>query len=252
MKIHILKKDSTKIGFKYLAGINRSVIPGQVTKLAKSLDLMKGKDITGCIRPVVVSKIKFISGKEEIYIIDGQHLINALMRNGMDIPYTFIEVSDKRDLVEKIAMLNASSKTWALVDYIQAWSAISEEYRSLNTYYQKYDFDLSVLAGILCTGSCNSGGSINKKLKLGEFKINNEDEATKMLNFLTDVLKIVPRMNRYENRYVCTEYINFLKTKGASYNHKLFMYSLVKRTKDLIFSTQEVGKLSEFFEKISR
>ena len=144
MKAQILKKDS-KQSFSYLAGINRPINPSQVTKLANSVNKM------GIIRPVVVAELSFIDGKKKLYIVDGQHLFNALIRNNMDIPYVVIDVKDKKDLVEKIALLNASSKNWAMVDYVTAWASLVPDYVRLNHYFQVYDFEISFLAGVLLT-----------------------------------------------------------------------------------------------------
>ena len=63
----------------------------------------------GCLRPVVIAHLSF---KELVgnYVIDGQHLFHALIRNNMDIPFVMIDVADEQDLVEKLALLNNSSK----------------------------------------------------------------------------------------------------------------------------------------------
>jgi hypothetical protein len=111
MKPQILKKDSHK-SFSYLAGINRPINPSQVTKLAESVNKL------GILRPVIVAEISFLTGKKTNYIIDGQHLFNALLRNNMDIPFISIKIDTKVQLVESIALLNASSKNWAMIDYI--------------------------------------------------------------------------------------------------------------------------------------
>ena len=120
MKIQILKKDSHK-SFSYLAGINRPINPAQVTKLAESVKTL------GILRPVIVAELQFISGKLIKYIIDGQHLFNSLLRNNMDIPYITIKIENKVQLVESIALLNASSKNWSIIDYVTSWSCVSEE-----------------------------------------------------------------------------------------------------------------------------
>jgi hypothetical protein len=234
--------ENSHVKFNYLAGINRPIYPAQVTKLANSINKMS------IIRPVVVATIQFITGKPLLYLIDGQHLFNALIRNGMEIPYVSIEVKDKRDLVEKIALLNASSKTWAMVDYILAWSSLSEDYVKLNHYYQVYDMDLGFLASVLGNSS-SDGGNISKKIKLGEFKIIEESKNVDILNKLTDILKIIPRMDRRQNRYVCGEYVRFLRTEG-NYNHKHFLLNLEKNKKQFLLATQEEGKLSEMFKKL--
>jgi hypothetical protein len=231
------------IKFNYLAGINRSINPGQVTKLAKSLEMM------GIIRPVVIAELSFVNGKPGKYIVDGQHIFNALIRLGWEIPYVTIQVENKQDLVEKIAMLNASSKTWTMQDYVTAWSSLKNDYVKLNHYFQVYDLEITDLAAILM-GNSSGGGNLAKILKSGEFKINNEEKNVAILNYATDVLKVVPRMNRFENRYVIREFVKFLRST-PKYDHKLFLTKLSKNKDKFILATQEEGKLSQLFEKLS-
>ena len=232
------------IKFNYLAGINRPINPAQVTKLARSLE-----QFNSVLRPVVIAEIPFINGKSEKYIIDGQHLFNSLIRLGWEIPYVTIKIDNKQDLVERIAMLNASSKTWTMADYVTAWSSLKEDYVKLNHYFQVYDFEITELAAILM-GNTRGGGNITKLLKAGEFKIVNEQKNVEILNNVTDMLKIVPRMNRFENRYAVKEYVKFLRVT-SKYDHKSFLAKLQKNKEKFILATQEEGKLSELFEKLS-
>jgi hypothetical protein len=232
---------------KYLAGLNRSITPGQVTKIATAIDKM------GVIRPVVLTEISFIDGKKAWYIIDGQHLFNACLRNGIDIPYVMVEVKDKSDLVEKIALLNASSKSWTMQDYITAWSSLKDDYVKLNHYFQVYDFELIMLASILNGCSINKrgggGSAVVKKVKSGEFNIVNEENTIKLLDYLTDALRVIRRQSREENSYFCSEYINFYKN-SSKYNHDKFMVNL-KSKKDLFITTlHEEGKLVELFNTL--
>jgi len=236
-------KGDAKQAFYYLAGINRPISPGQVSKLAVSLAAM------GIIRPIVVTEISFINGKKCKFIVDGQHLFNALIRNGMDIPYVTVEINDKTELVETIAMLNASSKSWTLLDYITAWSSLNDNYVKLNHYFQVYDIELSVLAGVLSDSVSTSCGPVTKKIKEGSFNITNEKDNVKVLDYITDVLKVVPRMNRYENRYTCNEFYKFVKTT-PSYDHIKFMTLLIKNKSKFILATQGEGKLSDLFKKM--
>ena len=241
MKNHILKKDS-KQSFSYLAGINRAINPAQVTKLAESVNKM------GIIRPVVVAYVAFVDGIKKLYIIDGQHLFNALIRNNMDIPYVIIDIKDKKDLVEKIALLNASSKNWAMVDYITAWASLSEDYVKLNHYYQVYDIDLCTLATILLGGSVDGSNTV-RTIKNGQFKIVDEKVNVSILDYVTDLLKVIPRMARNDNRYASREYVKFLRAT-KTYNHKKFIENLKKSKKEFILATQQEGKLVELFTKL--
>lgn len=237
-----IKWSNSKTKFSYLAGINRSVNPAHVTKLAKSVEKM------GVIRPIVVTNISFITGKPTLYIIDGQHLFNACIRLGYDVPYVTINLEDKQELVETIALLNSSSKTWCTADYVTAWSTLKEDYIKLNHYYQVYDLELMTIASILNNGT--ESGTISKKIKNGSFSITNEQENVNILNYLTDMLKIVPRMNRFENKYACAEYVKFLRSV-PNYDHKSFLAKLQKNKDKFILATQEEGKLSELFRNLA-
>lgn len=231
------------IKFNYLAGINRPINPGQVSKLAKSLEKM------GSLRPVVIGEVSFITGKVDKYIIDGQHSFNAHMRLGWEIPYVIIQVDSKHDLVEKIALLNASSKTWTMQDYIMAWSSLKPDYVKLNHYFQVYDLEITELASVLM-GNSKAGANVTKAIKSGEFTIMNEEKNVNILNHVTDMLKIIPRMNRFENKYTVKEYVKFLRST-SKYDHKEFLAKLQKNKEKFILATQEEGKLSELFEKLA-
>jgi hypothetical protein len=229
-----------KIGF--LAGINRPIDPAQVTKIAASVDLI------GVQRTLVIAELSFITGKKEWYIIDGQHLYHALMRNSQDIPYVVVEIKDKSDLVEKIALLNASSKSWCLNDYITAWGSLKTDYVKLNEYLNRYDIDKAFTASILMNNGADGGNTI-RCIKRGDFVIVNEATNVKILDYVTDLLKVIPRQNRVENRYVCREYVKFVRA-CADYNHERFMKNIAKQKEQFKFVTQEEGKLSDFFYKL--
>lgn len=243
MNIKILKQEATRKSFSMLAGINRPVNPSHVTKLAKSIDKM------GIIRPVVIARISFLSGKPTDYIIDGQHLYHALIRNEMDIPYTEIKVTDEQDLVEKIALLNASSKSWSMVDYVTAWSAVHDDYKKLAKYYATYDLDLSQLANILYYGISGTGGRATDVIKKGTFRVKNEAERVVLLNCITDVLKHVPRLDRQSNRMFIHSYIQFYNQNQARYKHEQFLTWLDKNKSKLVLVTQDTEEIIKLLEK---
>ena len=240
-------KAGTNMAFHFLAGINRKVHPGHVSKLCNSLNKM------GIIRPVVISYLSFIDGVRRPYIIDGQHLINAAMRVGVEIPYITIDIKDQQDLVEKIALLNASSKSWALLDYIQAWASLKEDYKKLEKYFNVYDIEINILGAVLIdqVPRYNAGGNgcISKIIKNGTFKIINEEQNVKLLDQVTDFLNIMPRGLRSENRYACSEYITFVKTT-KNYNHEVFLKKLKAKVSCIQFAINEKGKLVTVFKNL--
>jgi hypothetical protein len=237
---------TSRVVMKFLAGINRAINPSHVTKITTSYERL------GSLQPVICCEVDFISGKKELYILDGQHKFNSMLRLNWEIPYVVIDIKDKKDLVESIALLNASSKSWTIQDYVNSWASLLADYVKLNRYFQIYDVEISIIASILSNGNVSSAGTITKKIKQGEFAIQNEEENVTILDGITDILKVIPRMNRFENRYVCAEYVNFRRTEGCSYDHKAFMKKLEANKKQFILATQEQEKLSDMFRKLSK
>jgi hypothetical protein len=221
MQIKTLNLEGKK-SFSLLAGINRPILPAQVTKLSESINKM---DV---IRPVIVTTVDFINGKPTTYIIDGQHLFHACIRNKKDIPYISIEVKDTKDLIEKIALLNSSSKSWKLEDYITAWSYIKDDYKKLARYFTAYGIRLNFLATVLQGGNIRTDGgnhSISNSIKRGNFAINNEPEAIVLLDTIDSLLKVINIKNSKITNPFIGEFIKFYKENGTSYNHeKLIEY----------------------------
>jgi hypothetical protein len=240
---------NSKTKLYLLAGINRPITPQQVTKLAESIDKM------GVIRPIVIASMDFIDGINKKYIIDGQHLFHALIRNNMDIPIIEIKINSKQDMVEKIALLNASSKSWTMVDYITSWCCIKDDYKKLFKYYNIYDFELQFLASILSgntmTNSAGGNNTISKVIKKGLFSIQDELNNVKILDYTTDMLKIIPRLNRVENNYTCNEYVKFIRST-QNYNHKKFLERLAKNKETFVLATHEPNKLSQIFKQLNK
>jgi len=222
LEIKTMKITSSK-GFSLLAGINRGIVPNHVTKMANSLGKM------GPIRPIVVATLSFVTGSPIAYIIDGQHLYHALLRMGWDIPYTEIEIKNEVDLAEHLAMLNNSSKSWTMQDYMTVWAHINKDYVKLNEYFNTYDIELNQLADILMNQTClsNIGGSstVSRLIKTGEFRIKNEELGVFILNCITDSLKIITRMDRLSNKLFISSYVNFI-ANTHNYDHAKFLKAL--------------------------
>lgn len=244
MNLQWMPKDGK--GFDFLVSLNRTIKPAQVTALAKSINLM------GVIRPIVVAKFTYLD-KEGKYIIDGQHLYHALLRNNMDFPYIEISVKDDKDLVEKIALLNSSSKSWTLLDYIQAWSYVVSDYKILMKHFNTYDLEIQQLSAILHRGAIGhhpSDNKMSKVIKSGEFNVLNEQQAIITLDYITDVLKIIPRLDRMSNKLFISAYVDYLNVT-KNYNHAKFCEILKKHAKELRFVTIDKDSLADFLKRMN-
>jgi len=236
----------SKIQVNYLAGINRPITPSQVTIMAKSIEEL------GVLRPIIIIETDCISGKKENHVGDGQHLFNACLRVGVNIPYVVVQVDTKEELVQVMAMLNATSKTWSMLDYVRAFSSYNPNFVKLNHYFQVYDIEMSIVAAILSNLTVAGSSIAVKRIKSGEIVIKDELQNVSILDNLTDVLKFVPRMSRFENRYLCAEYVNFRRTEGANYKHKEFLKNLEKNKQKFILATQEKEKLADMFRVLGK
>jgi hypothetical protein len=241
MNIKQMPKDGK--GFDFLISLNRSIKPAQVTRLSESLNKM------GVIRPITVAEFTYL-GKKGLYIIDGQHLYHALLRNNMDFPYTEIKVADDKDLVERIALLNSSSKSWTLLDYIQAWSYVNPHYKTLMKYFNTYDFEILQIASILHSNkvSVMADGNISKVIKNGEFNVINEQKCIKLFDCITDTLKIIPRMDRMSNKTFVSAYVDYYNCT-KDYDHGKFLTFLKKNVKRLQFVTIDKDTLANFLKR---
>lgn len=233
--------ENSKIKVRLLAGINRPIYPKQVNKLVYSANKM------GIVRPIIIAELDFITGRKEWYIIDGQHLYTALtIRLGIEVPYVTIEIKDKQELVEQIALLNASSKSWSMEDYVTAWSSLKTDYVKLNKYSEDFDLDISMAATILLNQSVDSSATTDK-IKAGEFSIINEAVNAQIIKNLSDVLDIVPRNNRVQSKYFCREYVKFVRSR-ADYDHKDFVSKLSTHVDKVVLATQQNDKLFNIFQ----
>ena len=84
--------------FEFL-DINRLTDIGHIQKMINSVRNM------GVVRPVICVRITFVDGRQKLYVIDGQHLFNALMAENLEIPYVIIDVEEKIDLVNKRSLI---------------------------------------------------------------------------------------------------------------------------------------------------
>ncbi len=240
-------KDSSKL-FNLLAGINRPIVPSHVTKISTSIQRK------GNARPVIIVRISFIDGTPKDYIIDGQHLFFALLRNNMDIPYVVMDVKDKADLVETIALLNSSSKSWTTMDYVSAWASVSDDYKVLADLYNTYDLETSQIAELLHTGTIairnRAGGSgIFTTIKKGEFKVLDKEDSIDKLNKIQDVLKVVPRMDRTSNSLFISSYTHFITVLGEKYNHEKFLAYLRAHKSEFVGVTQDPEQIQSLLNK---
>jgi hypothetical protein len=226
--------------FSFLHDVNRPVKTDHVKRMVNSVVKI------GIIRPVVITHYKF-KNKEGAYILDGQNLYTALKKLNLDIPYVETKVTCDEELVEQIALMNNSSKSWKMKDYVLAWSYIRGDYRKLCVYTEKSTLELVFIAAILL-GFKGWTGSIVKKLKYGDFRISNEAKAKKIISFMEDVLSEMPVLSRFIHKRFLSAYLAFVSENFTNYNHKKFIAYMRKNLKLIVQADFKPEKVDEFFQ----
>jgi hypothetical protein len=211
--------------------MNRGIDSKHVQKMITSIRKM------GVIRCVIACTTNIIEGEMKTYIIDGQHLATALEREEQPIPYIEITVESEEDLVEKMAYLNNSSKSWDLMNYINAWKMIRPDYMKLFKWKNMYDIEISMLACIASNMPSIRFGT--QPIKKGTFEISNS-KAEDMCKAFNDIfLKI-----GMADRSVKFQFLNaFMQAYNGSYSHDKVMASIDKHMKTikLMASGDETG-----------
>jgi len=217
-----LKVKHTKEYSKFaILPMNRGIDSKHVQKMITSIRKM------GVLRCVIACTTNIIEGDKKTYIIDGQHLATALEREEMAIPYLEIEIASEEDLVEKMAYLNNSSKSWDLMNYINAWKMIRPDYMKLFKWKNMYDLEISMVACIATKMPSIRYGT--QPIKNGTFSVTNP-EAENMCKAFNDIfLKI-----GMAERNVKFQFLNaFMIAYNDTYDHQKVIEAVDKHLKTI-------------------
>ena len=215
---------------------NRILNPGHVQTMIESIRTM------GVIRPVVCIETDVISGKKEKYITDGQHMFTALVAEGLEIPYIILDVEDEIEIVIKMAKMNNSSKSWTLINYVNAFKPYLPDYQKLYKMRNKYNIEPLMLAAI-CTRGTSAVVSGSKLIKSGHFKITNS-ESDAMAKAFNDFFIKIGRADRWVKH-------NFLQVfirAWGTYDHDKSLTNLDKHIKT-IKAMSDTGAAEAFISK---
>lgn len=198
--------------------MNRGIDSKHVQKMIASIRKM------GVLRCVITCTTDMIEGQKKTYVIDGQHLATALEREGQPIPCIDIKVESEEDLIEKMAYLNNSSKSWDLMNYINAWKMIRPDYMKLFKWKNMYDIEITMLAII---GVNNAAFKYNTTaIKTGTFKITNPFAEQMCKDFNDIFLKI-----GMSDRAIKFQFLSAFMQAYGNYNHQQVIVNLDKHLK---------------------
>jgi hypothetical protein len=215
---------------------NRILNPGHVQTMIESIRTM------GVIRPVVCIETDVISGKKQRYITDGQHLFTGLVAEGLEIPYIVLDVEDEIELVVKMAKMNNSSKSWTLLNYVNAFKPYLPDYQKLFKMRNTYNIEPLMLAAI-CTRGTSAVVSGSRLIKSGHFKITNP-EAQDMAKAFNEFFLKIGRADRW----VKHQFLQVFMRAWGSYDHDKALANLDKHIKT-VKAMSDTGAAEAFISK---
>jgi hypothetical protein len=185
----------------------------------------------GIIRPVVVAKTDIIDGQMRKYLIDGQHLFEGCVREDLEVPYVEIEVTSELDLVYKMAKLNNSSKSWTLMDYVNAFLHYVPDYLTLKRYTRLYNLEPLMIASICANDSRYNGmHSGSKVIKSGNFEITNV-KAEEMCKAFSDLFLKIGTADRWVKKEFLTVFMQAYQSD--KYDQNTIMSNIDKHIKEI-------------------
>ena len=246
LKIMIMKKGFIQIAvtkdytlFNYLP-MNRSIDSKQVEALVESIRAM------GVTRQVICIKTACIDGELKTYVIDGQHLVHACQREDMPVEYRYIEITNEDDIVNKMAFYNNSSKSWKLMDYVNAWQYVHPDYLTLKKFKNLYNLEPLMIAGI-----CNNSDSYNavsaasQLIKNGNFRVTNTI-AEEMCKDFSDLFIKIGRADRWVKHQFLRVFIQAYN--GKSYNHRSILENIDKNIATIKTMT-DISVANQFIQR---
>jgi hypothetical protein len=241
-KVKVMSHSLAKTRFTFLNGINRLVDSDHVNRMISSIRAI------GVIRPIIVTKYTY-KGVKGYYILDGQNLFTGLIKLKMDVPYIEVSINSDRQLVETIALLNNSSRSWTLWDYVNSWSHVKDDYIKLLEYSDTSTIELRMVACVL-NGMKGYSSSINRIIKLGKFSVDSETKAVKALNYMTEVFSELPPLDRGVGLAFKYAYMAYMLTNFSTYSHNWFRAYLKKNKKLISQANSDKSKIEFFFKMI--
>jgi hypothetical protein len=219
-KTNLKIQHATSYSMFSILPMNRDINSAHVQKMIESIKMM------GIIRPVIICETDTIEGVKKKYILDGQHLATACEREGLAIPYTTIKVNDEKDIVCKMAMLNNSSKSWDLMNYVNAYKMYYPDYMKLFKWKNMYDMEPSMIGCIALERNATAG--VSTTIRSGKFTIINP-KTEEMCKAFNDIFLRIGKTDRW----IRFKFLAAFMENYNSYNHEKTLKNVDKHIKTI-------------------
>ena len=219
-------------------------LPFNRPKIEKQIKIIGQSVVSvGILRTPVFAKTKAITGRYELYSLDGQHLIEACKRLDVKtIKGIVVETDSISEMVKMMALLNNVNQRWTLIDYVNSYCGTGNaDFFALKNHSITNGFNIAISASIL--SGTNVLGAGCKSIKNGTFKVNDVEQDVITQN-LIDVSTLVNTTNSKFHR----AYLNFYRSLGSNYNHKK-MTNKIQSSKEFVKLPHDQSYLYDLIHK---
>lgn len=185
-----LVQDCTNYNLLNLLDFNRYSKPRK--------DIEESLRKNGFTDEIKVVKTKSVTGKYELFILDGQNRFKTAMQ--MNIPFDYIierETNDINEISSMVITYNSTQKPWLLRDYINLYKHFgNHNYVKLIEVMVAYNCSSTTAASLLA-GYSSRNENVSKNLKHGTFEIKSYDKTIEILNEIREIKQITAVNNRF-------------------------------------------------------
>lgn len=199
----------------FLANVERIADNREQTK--KHIGVIKNSVIN--LQSVNRDIVVVMYGKK-LFTADGEHLKITLNELTAPIRFKLTIVSNAKDVVDVMRMMNSSSKNWTFMNFITACKSVNSDYAMLHSYVTDENISVTpkMLAGIMYSTKKFRPDIANEKVKDGTFQVNiTHAEIHKRLGI---VKRFYSKTNMKKAQNCVWGLMRFILEKDEDYNKK--------------------------------
>ena len=211
------------------------------------LELVESVKRNGQTRQVLLVR----KPNNKLYVVDGQHLIRAMVSLNLPIECRIVECKTDTEIVQLMIDTNNTGKKWSFDDFINSWKETgNKDYftlqNSIKHIYRNHIQSSVIPMAYLQVKRRTTAVRIVKK---GDFVIKDRERAEFLLNCLVDVHRFLP-----PTRQVNQMFMRLMLTIGIRYEHsKMYKNLSIEATNgiDLTHLSEEgiFNKLLKIYNK---
>ena len=202
----------------------------------------------GWLGTVIMIYTNLYSKKWKLWILDGQHRVDAANLVKVQYRYEIREVTNHEEVITLMADLNNNSKGWFLRDYILPWRSVGHKpYAVLQETLNRTNLPLAGLIRLYSakTFGSDNGGSTTSKFKRGAFELKNKSLAEEIIE---EALALKPVLVKISDPFLMA-FADLYVTNRKSYKRSVLIRAL-QRNKDSVKLLTKVIDIRATLQKL--